>query len=117
MSILMEGMRELSKAIKSNKTSNLNVRIEPEIKNSAEDILNDLGLSASAAVNIFYRQIIENQGLPFEIKKASVKPLNINALSKFELDEELEKGYADIEAGRTQPAKEVFEELRKDYGV
>lgn len=46
-----------------------------------------------------------------------MKPLNINALSEFELDEELEKGYADIEAGRTQPAKEVFEELRKDYGV
>lgn len=33
------------------------------------------------------------------------------------LDAELEKGYADMEAGRTKPAAKVFANIRKDYNV
>ncbi len=32
-------------------------------------------------------------------------------------DAEIEKGYADYQAGRTIPAKQVFAEIRKEYGV
>lgn len=39
----------------------------------------------------------------------------MNNLTVQELNENLEKGYADILAGRTQPAKEVFAEIRRDY--
>ena len=35
-------------------------------------------------------------------------------ISQAELDEELEKGYQDVLAGRTKPADKVFEEIRKD---
>ena len=50
------------------KTANLYARIEPEIKDSAEEVLEMLGLSASAAINMFYKQLIFRQGLPFEVK-------------------------------------------------
>lgn len=43
-------------------------RIEPELKLSAENILNKLGLSPSEAVSLFYRQIVLTRGLPFEVK-------------------------------------------------
>jgi hypothetical protein len=33
------------------------------------------------------------------------------------LDIELEKGYADMQAGRTKPAAKVFADIRKDYNV
>ena len=40
------------------KSTNLYVRIEPDIKEKAEEILSKLGISASSAINMFYKQII-----------------------------------------------------------
>ena len=50
------------------KTATARVRIQPEIKEQAESILHDLGLSVSGAFEIFYRQIILNNGLPFDVQ-------------------------------------------------
>ena len=47
------------------KSSNVAVRVEPEIKERAESILSSLGISASTGINMFYRQIILWNGLPF----------------------------------------------------
>ena len=49
------------------KTATLNVRMDPEIKEQAEEILTTLGLSSSAAIQLFYKQIILNKGLPFSL--------------------------------------------------
>lgn len=57
------------------KSANLYVRIEPEIKDEAEKILSVLGISPSNAINIFYKQIILQNGLPFDVKTPSSKPL------------------------------------------
>ena len=38
-------------------------------------------------------------------------------LAEAELSAELEKGYADMAAGRTKPVKQVFTDIRKDYGL
>lgn len=97
------------------KTANLYVRIEPDVKESAENILAALGISASNAVNMFYKQIILNRGLPFEVKIPGLKPINISELTESELNIEIEKGYADMIEGRTKPAVQVFEDIRKDY--
>ncbi|MCH5268515.1 MAG: type II toxin-antitoxin system RelB/DinJ family antitoxin [Lachnospiraceae bacterium] len=100
----------------ANKSANLYVRIEPDIKEQAESILAALGIPASNAINIFYKQIILQKGLPFEVKLPAAKPLAMGALSKEELDKEIEKGYADMQAGRTEPAEKVFADIRKEYG-
>lgn len=50
------------------KTANLYARIEPEVKDRAESILNVLGIPVSNAINMFYKQIILQGGLPFEVK-------------------------------------------------
>lgn len=97
------------------KSANLYARIEPDVKEKAESILAALGIPASNAINIFYKQIILQRGLPFEVKMPSAKPVNINTLSETEFHEELEKGYADMQAGRTKSAKEAFADIRKDY--
>ena len=44
----------------------INVRIDDDIKNRAEMILKELGLSASSAINMYYRQIIREKALPFK---------------------------------------------------
>lgn len=99
------------------KTANLYARVEPDIKEQAEAILSTLGIPASNAINMFYRQIILQQGLPFDVKISRKHPLDMSLLSEKELDAELEKGYADIAAGRIRPAREVFADLRRDYGL
>jgi DNA-damage-inducible protein J len=101
------------------KSANLYARIEPEVKEQAEGILSSLGISSSNAINMFYKQIILNRGIPFEVKlpSASAKPIDVSKLSEAEMNAELEKGYADIVAGRTKPAKQVFADIRKDYGL
>jgi len=100
----------------STKSSNVYVRIEPDVKDRAERILSELGVSTSAAINMFYRQIILHGGLPFEVKFPST-PVTVNTLSTDELHAELEKGYSDILAGRTVPAKQAIREIRKGYLV
>lgn len=99
------------------KTTNLYARVEPDIKEQAEAILSTLGIPASNAINMFYRQIILRQGLPFDVSIPQLRPLSLNNLSEEELDAELEKGYVDIAAGRMRPAREVFADLRRDYGL
>ena len=99
------------------KTANLYARVEPDIKEQAEAILSTLGIPASNAINMFYRQIILRQGLPFDVSIPQLRPLSLNNLSEEELDAELEKGYEDIATGRMRPAREVFADLRRDYGL
>jgi DNA-damage-inducible protein J len=99
------------------KSANLYARIEPAVKEQAEGILSTLGIPASNAINMFYKQIILQKGLPFAVKIPSAQPLDMSALSAEQLNAELEKGYADMIAGRTRPASEVFAEIRKDYNI
>ena len=99
------------------KSANLYVRIEPDVKEQAESILSALGVPASNAINMFYKQIIIHRGFPFEVVLPARRPLDLSEMSAVELSEELEKGYADMKAGRTKPAKEVFSAIRKGYAL
>ena len=99
------------------KSANLYARIEPEVKEKAESILSALGISASSAINMFYKQIILQRGLPFEVKIPFTRPVDISTLSEVEFNEELEKGYADMHDRRTKNAKKAFADIRKDYDL
>ena len=99
------------------KTANLYARIEPDVKEQAEGILSALGIPASNAINMFYKQIILQRGLPFEVKMPASKLVDASVLSDTDMDAELEKGYADMKAGRTKSAKTAFADIRKVYGL
>lgn len=49
--------------------------------------------------------------------KSSKRIVDMSVLSEEELNEELEKGYADVQVGRTKDAKTAFDDIRKDYQV
>lgn len=101
----------------ASKTANLYARIEPDIKNQAESILSALGIPVSNAINMFYKQIILQRGLPFEVKLPASKPIDMSVLSEEELNTEIEKGYEDILNGRTKPVETVFADIYGDYKV
>jgi len=52
---------------KMSKTATVRARIEPRLKKEAEHVLEDLGLSATQAINLFYRQVTLRKGLPFDV--------------------------------------------------
>ncbi|MEG6566368.1 type II toxin-antitoxin system RelB/DinJ family antitoxin [Thermoanaerobacterium saccharolyticum] len=98
------------------KSANLYARIEPEVKEQAEAILNALGITASNAITMFYKQIILRKGLPFEVKLPD-HPLDVSRMTTEQLHAELEKGYAQMQNGQTIPAEQAFADIRKEYGV
>jgi DNA-damage-inducible protein J len=50
------------------KSAMIRARIEPELKEQVESIFEKLGLSASEAISVFYRQVKLQKGLPFDVK-------------------------------------------------
>ena len=52
-------------------TTNINIRIDANVKQEAETLFEKLGMSISGAINIFFRQAIRQQAIPFEIKAKS----------------------------------------------
>ena len=71
------------------KSANLYVRIEPDVKEQAEEILSALGITASNAINMFYKQIILQKGLPFEVKLDEPNEVTYAAMAAAEKDEDM----------------------------
>jgi len=99
------------------RTSNVFARVEPQIKEQAEQVLNQLGIPMSNAIGLFLRQIIMQRGIPFDMKLPTREPVAIGAMTAAELNSELEKGYADVAAGRLHDLDDVVAEIQRDYGV
>ncbi len=98
------------------KSANLYARIEPDVKEQAETILSTLGIPASNAINMFYKQIILQRGLPFEVKMPP-HPLDMGRMNEAEFINEIQKGLTSIENGDVEPAQKVFSDLRKEFGI
>lgn len=90
------------------RTANVFARVEPEVKEQAEQVLDRLGIPMSNAVGMFLRQIVLQRGIPFEMKlPAYEEPVAYGSLTKEQFNAEIEKGMEDIRAGRVYSADEV----------
>ena len=87
------------------RTSNVFTRVEPEIKEQAEKVLGQLGISMSSAVEMFLRQVVLQRGIPFEMKLPAKKPLEFETLTKEQFDYEIKKGYDSIKRGDVYSAE------------
>lgn len=93
------------------RTANVFVRVEPEIKEQAESVLEQLGIPMSNAVGMFLRQVVLQNGIPFEMKLPKTEPLAYENLTKEQFDEAIEKGIADIKSGMVYSASDVEAEM------
>jgi len=50
------------------KTAVISTRIDPDLKHNAEQVFKELGLTASQAITLFYRQVDLQRGLPFSVR-------------------------------------------------
>ncbi len=92
------------------KSASVNVRINENIKQHAESILEDLGLSRAVAIDLFYRQIILHNGLPFDLK-LNTPPLSTSDFIPSELEDILSRGVEESNNGNGRSAKEFFTTL------
>lgn len=95
------------------KSATLNLRVNPALKEQAEEILRQLGIPMSTAVDMFLRQITLSGGIPFPVTLPKA-PAAVNAdqMTAEELHEKLRKGLEDAEAGRTREARRAFADFR-----
>lgn len=52
----------------STNMTNVNIRTDKDVKQAAEKIFEKLGLNMTTAINIFLRQSIRENGIPFNLK-------------------------------------------------
>ena len=97
------------------KTSSIYTRVEPEIKEQAEQILSQLGIPVANAINLFLRQIVLRKGIPFDVSLPSNLPAHYAALPTEQFNAEIQKGFDSLEAGRTVSAEQVREKMRRQY--
>lgn len=50
-------------------TTNINVRVDTDLKQAAESLFSDLGLNMSSAITMFLKSAVSNDGIPFEVKR------------------------------------------------
>ena len=60
------------------RTAFIRARTEPMLKKKAENIFKNLGLTATDAITLFYKQVILNNGIPFDIKIQNKETKDIN---------------------------------------
>lgn len=98
-------------------TSAVYARIDTRLKENAEGILSQLGITPSSAIQMLYSQIVLTKGMPFDLRLPSAKPTAIGGMSRKQLDMELMKGVESMKSGKTYTADEVDAELRKEFGI
>ncbi len=80
------------------KSVNVTVRIDEELKKQADLLFNDLGMSLSTAFNIFLRQSVREQQMPFAISRNVPNALTWETMAASEKDEDMYGPFDSMEA-------------------
>lgn len=75
--------------------TNINIRVNEETKKQAEIVFEELGMSLSAAINIFLKQSIRENGIPFAVKINEPNEITLSAMKEAE-DLKSSKGYKNV---------------------
>ena len=83
------------------KSAMLNLRVDPDVKQSAEAVLAQLGISMSTAVDMFLRQVsLTGGGIPFRVALPEApKTIDVGAMTDEQLRDALLRGLRETEAG------------------
>ena len=85
------------------KTVNVTLRIDEDLKENAEALFEDIGLSLNAACRIFLKRAVQEQRIPFEVRRVDRK--TIRAISDAEQGKNMSGSFDNVD--------ELMEELEK----
>ena len=96
------------------KNATLNLRVNTEVKRKAEDVLRQLGIPMSTAIEMYLRQISLTGGIPFDVVLPKAPDsLNMDYMNSKQIYEELQKGLDDLRTGKVMEASTAFKEFEK----
>ena len=98
-------------------TAPVYARIDTGLKENAEAILSQLGISPSEAIKMLYSQIVLVKGMPFQPKLPDINQFSAQGITKAEFDAELQKGVDSIKKGRTHSVEDVDRMLSEEFGI
>lgn len=93
------------------KTANVTARIQPEIKEQAEAVLDKIGIPVSVLIDTLYRQIIMTGGIPYSLSVPRVP--TIDSMSKEQFDAMMQIGYDEAQEGIGVSVDEAFKKVRE----
>ena len=98
------------------KSTTLNLRVNPTLKHDAESVLGRLGIPMSTAIDMFLNQIVLVGGIPFPVKLPNAPDsIDVSQMSEEQIHAKLQKGYESYKTGRTQSAAQAFEKFRENH--
>ena len=65
-------------------TTNINIRVDNKLKNEAESLFKDLGITMSSAITMFLKMAIKEDGIPFKINRNLYNTETISALNEYQ---------------------------------
>jgi len=86
----------------------VNIRIDDDLKNRADELFGEMGMNMSTAVNIFVRQTVRQGAIPFEI---TTKPDPFYSASNMN---RLRKAIGDVESGKSSLKEHDLIEVKDD---
>lgn len=92
------------------KTANVVARVEPNVKEEAEKIMDMLGIPVSVVINTLYKQIIMTQSIPFSLSVPAV-PVARDEMDDSAFDAMMERGLKEAKADYSRLASDVFADL------
>ena len=95
------------------KTANVTARIQPNIKEQAEAILERLGIPVSVFIDMTYRQVIMRDGVPFS-RDIPDKLITRDTLTKVEFDTMMQDGLAQAKCDDSVSIDEAFSQLKTE---
>lgn len=95
------------------KTANVTARIQPNIKEQAEEILARLGIPVSVFIDMAYRQVIMREGVPFALDIPN-KLVTRDTLTKAEFDSMMQNGLTQAKQGDSLTVDETFLQLKAE---
>ena len=94
------------------KTANVNLRMRLDVKQKAEEILDRLGIPRSVAIDMYYRQIIAHNGIPFSLTLPAAV-LSRDEITAAQFDQMMENGLKQAKEDDSFDVDEVFDELER----
>lgn len=83
----------------TNQTTNISIRMDVDLKDAAEELFEELGLTLSAAFHLFVRQALREQAIPFTVTAITPNQETVNAMleaRRIARDSNVKK-YSDVE--------------------
>lgn len=96
------------------KTS-VNIKMEPEVRDSAKALFSELGLDMTTAINLFLRTAVKEQAIPFPIAASTSQKAEERFKSLILAD--IKQSEKEIEQGKAMTLDAAFKGLESKYGV